>query len=111
MVDFMKAPCPNCPFRRDVKPYLTAERGADLAYSASNPYNSFECHLTIEHYSDGPFEGEGYAVETSKQCAGFLSVMHNELDRTPYDEDGFEPSPLAYDSYHDMIDAYEDQGR
>lgn len=54
---FMKQPCKHCPFRMDVKPFLTPERGIELAYHAQNPYNSFPCHKTT--VSDEEFGEEG----------------------------------------------------
>ena len=103
MSDFMKKPCSQCPYRKDVKPFLRAKRGEELAYHAHNPYNSFPCHKTLEHDE----EGEAMHHSGDKQCAGFLSLMHNETGETPYDEDGFEPSPLAYEDSYEMTQAYE----
>lgn len=68
---FIKKPCKHCPYRNDVKPFLTPERGEELAYLATNPYNSFPCHKTTEHDDDG----EAYITESSKQCAGFLTLV------------------------------------
>lgn len=102
MSDFIKKPCQHCPYRRDVKPFLTSERAEELAYLAQNPYNTFHCHKTIEHNDDG----DGYAVEGSKICAGFLTLQHNENGSTFYDSDGFEPSELVYDDASEMVYAY-----
>jgi hypothetical protein len=109
MSDFMKKPCKDCPYRRDVKPFLTPERGEELAYHATNPYNSFPCHKTTEASEDD--EGsEMMVTEESKECAGFLTLMANEAGRTPYDHDGFEPSyDLCYDGAYEMVEAYEEQ--
>lgn len=103
MVDFIKKPCKHCPFRQDVKPFLNTEHAEDLAYSAENPYNSFPCHKTTESSEDGY---DTQAAETSKECAGFLTLMHNTNGETPYDDEGFEPSALIYQSSEDMIEAY-----
>lgn len=73
---FMKKSCDHCPFRRDVKPFLHPERGEELAYHAQNPYNSFPCHKTT--VNDEEFGGDGsemVAVETSKECAGFMALQ------------------------------------
>jgi hypothetical protein len=104
--EYMKKPCAHCPFRRDVKPFLRPERGEELAYLAQNYYSSFPCHKTTVSNDDSD-EGEMMCVETTKECAGFLTLMHNELDKTGYDD--FVPSPdVVYDTVYDMIDAYED---
>ena len=52
----------HCPYRNDVTPFLTAERGAELAYLTQNPYNSFTCHKTLEEDDES---GEGIVGETS----------------------------------------------
>ena len=109
MSDFIKKPCKHCPFRHDVKPFLHPERAEDLAYSATNPYSSFPCHKTTEHDDNDDGFGKTIEVETTKQCAGFLTLMHNELGETPYDEDGFKPSvENVYSEVDEMINAYED---
>ena len=105
MADFVKKPCSQCPYRRDVKPFLTPERGEELAYHAQNPYNVFHCHKTLEHSDD--CEGGTYAGERSKICAGFLTLQHNENGRTSYDSDGFKPSDNVYDDAFEMSQAYE----
>lgn len=102
MTDFVKKPCVHCPYRRDVKPFLTPKRGEELAYLAQNPYNSFPCHKTLDYDDDGD---TCYKNDT-KMCAGFLTLMHNENGKTPYDSSGFEPSDNVYCDTYEMIDAY-----
>lgn len=105
-MSYMKQPCKNCPFRRDVKPFLTAERGEELAYAAQNPYNSFSCHKTT--VSDEEFGGEGYemvSTEHSKECAGFMTLQINEGMECPED---FVTSKNVYGDTWEMIDAYAD---
>jgi len=113
MGDYMKKPCEHCPYRNDVKPFLTPERGEELAYHALNPYNTFPCHKTTEYddsYDDNDYEGDDMmVVETSKECAGFLTLMAKECgeDRTP---EGFKPSyDICYPYSEDMIDAYDEE--
>jgi len=102
MSDFCKKPCAQCPFRRDVKPFLRPERGEELAYSAENIYNVFHCHKTLESCDD-----KNFASQSSKICAGFLTLQHNENGKTFYDNDGFDPSPLVYEDAFEMAQAYE----
>ena len=103
---FMKKPCVHCPYRNDVKPFLTPERGEELAYHATNPYNSFSCHKTTETDEDSE-SGERYAGENSKECAGFMTLQVQEGMRIP---EGFEPSyDVVYQDAYDMIDAYDNQ--
>lgn len=104
---FMKSPCKHCPFRRDVTPFLHPERGAELAYSADNPYNSFQCHKTTEANEDTE-DGEMYATSDSKECAGFMTLQHIECgNELP---EGFEPNyDIVYDSAFDMAQEYEEE--
>lgn len=91
----------------DVRPYLHPERGHDLACAAQNPYQSFECHKTTEH----DYDGEAYATEQSKQCAGFLTLRCAELGESGYEDEGFEPSyEIVYADYWSMADAYDRYG-
>jgi len=100
---FMQKPCKHCPFRRDVKPFLSAERGEELAILTTNPYNSFSCHKTTVSDEDSE-DGEMIVTEDSLECAGFLSMQINEGAIRP---DGFEVSDLVYEDYCEMIDAYQ----
>jgi len=109
-VDFMKKPCKHCPFRHDVKPFLTNERAEELSYATHNPYNTFPCHKTTEESENS--EGEMMCVATTKECAGFLTLRANELgEEEVYEirEEGFKPAyDVVYGSAEDMIYAYED---
>ncbi len=111
MSEFMKHPCKNCPYRRDVRPFLTGDRGHELACYAQNPYTSFECHETTEHYDSGPFVGEAYATEKSKICAGMLTLRAQELGECGYEDEGFKPAwDLIYQDYWEMTEAYDTYG-
>jgi hypothetical protein len=103
--DFMKKPCAQCPYRRDVKPFLTNARAEELAYHATNPYNSFPCHKTTEADEDGD-SGEMFVTEDSKECAGFLTLMASETGKIPK---GFEPDyEGCYNESYEMVAAYEE---
>lgn len=103
---YMKKACKHCPFRQDVKPFLTTERGIELAYHAQHPYNSFPCHKTTVDDEDSE-DGEMMVTADSKECAGFITLQIAEGGFTP---DGFEPDENAYQCVDDMIYAYEEQG-
>lgn len=104
----MKKPCEHCPFRHDIKPFLTPERGEELAYHASNPYNSFPCHKTT--VSDEVCGGEGshnVTTEKSLECAGFITMQVNEGAGCP---EGFDPAyDIVYSEPSEMIYAYEEE--
>jgi hypothetical protein len=104
--DYMKKPCQHCPFRRDVKPYLRTERAEELAYAATNPYNTFPCHKTTEDDEEGD-GSERLVTENTKECAGFLTLMANECGKTMYDQDGFVPDFVGcYNEAYEMVEAY-----
>lgn len=104
---YMKEPCKHCPYRHDVTPFLTSERGEELAYHAQNPYNSFTCHKTMEHgeYDDEETGCEMVQTDHSKECAGFITLQINEGMDCP---EGFTSSDKAYGCADDMIYAYEE---
>lgn len=107
MSHFMKKPCEHCPFRRDVKPFLHPKRGEELAYAAQNHYNSFSCHKTTVPDEESE-ESNMLVTETSKECAGFLTLVANECGEDVLPE-GFKPSyELCYTDSFDMVQAYED---
>jgi hypothetical protein len=102
---YCKKPCKHCPFRNDIKPFLTNEFAEELAYSTENPYNSFPCHKTTE-YDDDSEDME--RTNESKECAGFITmqIIANGENFTP---DGFIPNyDIIYDGAWDMINAYEE---
>lgn len=102
---FVKKPCAQCPYRRDVKPFLHPERGEELAYHTENPYSDFLCHkTTIE--DENSDEGEMMAGEDSLTCAGFLSMQIEWGGREC--PEGFKPSNLVYSEPYEMADAYAD---
>lgn len=105
---YMKEPCKHCPYRHDVKPFLTPERGEQLAYHAQNPYNTFTCHKTMEpgEEEDDEIGCEMVHAAHSKECAGFMSLQINEGMDCPED---FTPSDKAYGCVDDMIYAYEEE--
>ncbi len=99
----MKKPCEHCPFRSDIKPFLTPRRGEELAYHATNKYNTFPCHKTTLNEDDD--SGRRYAGENSKECAGFMTLQINEGMNIP---NGFEPAfDIIYTDVHEMIYYYD----
>lgn len=103
---FMKSPCKMCHYRRDVDFKFREERVVEFANITCNPYNSFPCHKTADLLEDDEDGSAGYVHgETSKECAGFLTMQVNAGKRCP---EGFEPSELAYEDYWEMIERYTD---
>jgi hypothetical protein len=65
------APCPKCPFRTDVRPYLRTDRVAEICESITDNDSSFPCHKTTT------FDDEGDCIPTGKeqQCAGAMIML------------------------------------
>jgi len=104
----MKKPCKHCPYRNDVKPFLTPERGEELAYLAQNRYNSFPCHKTTV-FDENSEEGGMMATSDSKTCAGFVTLQCNEGMSIPK---GFEPAfEIVYTDACEMSQAYSEEYR
>ena len=68
----MTTPCDNCPFRSDVKPYLTQIRVREIERSLVRA--EFPCHKTTKHDDDG----EHVRTEAEMHCAGALILMEKE---------------------------------
>lgn len=67
----MTAPCPKCPFRTDIRPYLTKARAKDLTSGGD-----FQCHQTVD-YSDSD-DGEGKTdTPNAQHCAGLLILLEH----------------------------------
>jgi hypothetical protein len=101
------APCKQCPFRRDVRPFLRPARAAQLASYAKRGI-TFLCHETTRETGDG----------TEKHCAGKL-VLARKLDRLYHDQlvrvgerlgadfdKVVDPLDVVYDTPKEMIEAY-----
>lgn len=69
----IKKPCAECPFRRDVKPYLRHARAEDLARQMSDDNFWFACHQTT-----GVKNGRRIKKEDQSHCAGLMGVLWNE---------------------------------
>lgn len=69
-------PCPKCPFRTDVGPYLRPERTTEIATSIQQG-GAFACHETTVYEETDDDSGFGEMVDgpDSKVCAGSLIVM------------------------------------
>lgn len=109
----LKRPCKDCPFRKDVTPYLRPDRAAEILDAIERQDQSFTCHKTIsgEQQSD-----EGYVPgETDQFCAGALIMLEkmgspNRLPRIAEFLKIYDPTQLrghdnVFDSRTDMIDA------
>jgi hypothetical protein len=66
----MTSPCPQCPFRSDIPPFLTAARVREIDQSLVR--GEFPCHKTVEYDDDGePIRH----VTNESHCAGALILL------------------------------------
>lgn len=72
----MTDPCPRCPFRTDIPPFLTRGRAQEIASSMIRHDQTFQCHQTID-YSECGEDGDGMIEHTAnaQHCAGALIVL------------------------------------
>jgi hypothetical protein len=107
----MRTPCANCPFRTDVRPYLTRARVREIERSLVR--SEFPCHKTTEHDDEGEYTPTGDEIH----CAGALILMQHEgissqMTRIAYRLGMFDPDKLnmeapVYTSFDDMAEAQE----
>lgn len=73
-------PCKNCPFRSDIKGYLTKKRVREIIDGITREQATFSCHKSND-FETGE-DGWSETVETSKtqHCAGAL-IFLERLDR------------------------------
>lgn len=111
----LKKPCPQCPFRTDIKPFITPERSEDICESLLSG-RDFPCHKTTG--SDD--EGETTVESNSKMCAGAMIMLEHMKRPTQmmriserlgiYDYKKLEMSSPVYEHVHDMIDRHYEEG-
>jgi hypothetical protein len=67
----MTAPCPKCPFRTDVRPYLRRDRAQEIVDGLVRQQGSFACHLTTHHDDEGDYQ----RTDQEQHCAGALIML------------------------------------
>ena len=72
----MRTPCKHCPFRSNIKGYLTKERVVEIAQSVING-QTFPCHKTTEEIEDDYGESDMVATNDSQSCAGAEIFAHH----------------------------------
>ncbi len=70
-------PCAKCPFRRDIRPFLTPARARQIARDLLSG-KTFTCHETIDY--DAAANDSKYLDPNEQHCAGAL-IMLERADR------------------------------
>ncbi len=70
----LKKPCKDCPFRKDVKPYLHKRRCKEILSALFDQDGTFSCH------KKNGYDDDGGAIETrdSEHCAGATILLEKE---------------------------------
>lgn len=105
----LRTPCKDCPFRKDVLPYLSPERAEDIG-DAILSGQTFTCHKYTHSL--------GYEGEKEKHCAGATIILEkeeqpNQMMRIAeriglYDRTKLNMDAPIYDTVEDFIGAVED---
>lgn len=103
------SPCNNCPFRNDIKPFITAARCEEILTGGE-----FACHKTTTPTEDGM---DMEATDKSVHCAGVLIVLEkmeepHQMMRICeriglYDASKLDMDAPVYDSVCEAIEAHE----
>ncbi len=67
----MTTPCPMCPFRCDIKPFLRRDRAREISDALTRQQQTFACHKTTEFADDG----ESIPTADEQHCAGALIML------------------------------------
>ena len=112
-------PCSSCPFRSDIRPYLTYDRVREIEDSLVR--GTFPCHKSVDydtlekqdHEHDDPLPHS--VDEKSKHCAGALILLEKEESPSQmmriceriglYDREKLDMDAPVYDSFDEMCDA------
>jgi hypothetical protein len=111
----LKKPCDNCPFRSDIRPYLTKARVQQIVIALERA--TFACHKTTVDSEDEDGCSERVVTDDSQHCAGALIML--ERTRTCsrpaamaevlglYDPTELHIDSPVYDTFEAMIEAQE----
>lgn len=105
----LKKPCPKCPFRTDIRPYLTPGRVEEFGQA------EFACHCTTETVEDDHGNSDRVATDKSQHCAGMLIMLEkmqqpHQMMRICgrlglYDPTALDMDAPVFDELDDMVEA------
>lgn len=107
----MTSPCPECPFRTDVVPYLRRARIKALQEDLVDNQRSFTCHKTLKWVTDEGLE----STPESQHCAGAM-ILLEKLEKPNqwmrwmerlgrYDHTKLDMDAPVFDTFEAMADA------
>lgn len=77
-------PCAKCPFRSDIRPYLSAERVEQIEQEVIDEQKDFYCHATVDYSEDENEDdeesGQGRIADDSLVCAGMM-ILCEKMER------------------------------
>lgn len=81
----MRAPCPHCPFRTDIDPFLTPSRAREIAEALTVRDQTFQCHATVDYDKATNEDGDvcsavAASSPQAQHCAGAL-IMLEHMER------------------------------
>jgi hypothetical protein len=65
----MTGPCPKCPFRTDIRPFLRKARAREITSGAP-----FQCHATVDYTANDDGRTE---TPNAQHCAGLLILLEH----------------------------------
>lgn len=117
----LTSPCANCPFRKDIKPYLNKARVQGLQEDLVQ--SEFYCHKTVDYSQPDAYVDEdgdpvdGVADDNTAHCAGAL-ILLEKMNRPSqmmriaerlrlYDRRKLNMTAPVFDTWDEMIQAQE----
>jgi len=108
----LTTPCKDCPFRKDVIPYLTNDRVREITEAVTRGQQSFSCHKTTTSV------GKSNMDEGAEHCAGAMIMLEkmdqpNQMMRIMerigmYDRTKLDMNAPVYESTEEMVEVYEE---
>lgn len=110
----LRTPCPDCPFRNDIPPYLTKGRVREMERDLAR--GEFHCHKTLDYSKIGDDDEDDQPdSKNAAHCAGAL-ILLEKLNRPSqmmriseriglYDRSKLDMDAPVFDSFEEMIEA------
>lgn len=112
----LRRPCKNCPFRSDIRGYLTQERAEEIVDGLMRG-GTFSCHKTNDFEEGDDGWTETVETEKSQHCAGALIFLEkndapNQMMRIAerlglYDRTKLDMDSPVFDDESEFVDAQE----